>query len=73
MGPPRHTSLACRTPAGPFVCLLALGLLVRVGILVLERDALSTDPDGYRALAENLVQHGTFGSQSVPKIGRAHV
>lgn len=66
MGPPRHTSLACRTPAGPFVCLLALGLLVRVGILVLERDALSTDPDGYRALAENLVQHGTFGSQSVP-------
>jgi len=66
MGPPRHTSLACRTPAGPFVCLLALGLLVRVGILVLERNALSTDPDGYRALAENLVEHGTFGSQSVP-------
>ena len=48
------------------VAVLLLALLVRAGLLVLTPGALTTDPDGYRRLAENLVEHGTFGAGDVP-------
>jgi 4-amino-4-deoxy-L-arabinose transferase-like glycosyltransferase len=35
-------------------------------VLLLTPDALKADPDGYRAVAENLVRHGTFGNQQTP-------
>ena len=42
---------------------LLLALLVRGGALLATPDALRSDPDGYRRLAENLVAHGTYGTQ----------
>jgi 4-amino-4-deoxy-L-arabinose transferase-like glycosyltransferase len=48
------------------VAVLLLALLVRAGLLLLTPGALTTDPDGYRRLAENLVEHGTFGAGDVP-------
>jgi 4-amino-4-deoxy-L-arabinose transferase-like glycosyltransferase len=33
---------------------------------LLTPDALKADPDGYRAVAENLVRHATFGNQETP-------
>ena len=47
------------------VLLLAAALLVRGGVLV-AAGAFGEDPDGYRALAENLVEHGTFGEGNRP-------
>jgi len=41
-------------------------LFFRAGALWLMSDALRTDPDGYRRLAVNLVEHGTFGQGDVP-------
>jgi len=41
--------------------LLALALFVRGGVLVAGWSRLDDDPDGYRQLAVNLVDHGTFG------------
>ena len=46
--------------------LILLTLLVRGGALVLSPHALEDDPDGYRAVAENLLEHGTFGEGDVP-------
>ena len=40
-------------------------LLIRVGVLVLP-SSLSDDPDGYRVLAENLVEHGCLGAGENP-------
>ena len=48
------------------VVVLFLALLIRVGVLVFTPAALRADPDGYRRLAENLVEHGTFGVDGVP-------
>jgi len=63
------------------ICLLLLTLVVRGGVLVLSPapfggnlqeadsekiDASKTDPDGYRYLAEGLVDHGVFGYDQVP-------
>ena len=45
------------------VAVLLLALLVRGGALLATPDALRSDTDGYRRLAENLVAHGTFGTQ----------
>lgn len=47
-------------------CVLVFALVVRAGVLLFSPDALTSDPDGYRALAENLVEHGTLGSQDRP-------
>ena len=49
----------------PLVVLL-LALLIRGGLLLVVPDALVEDPDGYRQLAENLVEHGTFGKGDAP-------
>jgi hypothetical protein len=46
--------------------LLSAALLVRVGVLLVTPDALRADPDGYRALAENLRDYGTFGHGDTP-------
>ncbi len=53
-------------PRWAVVGTLALAVAVRAGALVLAPDALSADPDGYRAVAENLVEHGTLGHGDVP-------
>jgi hypothetical protein len=47
-----------------FIALFAL--LIRGGILLRTPDALKADPDGYRRLAENLVAHGTYGTNQTP-------
>jgi hypothetical protein len=51
---------------GPLITVVALTLVVRGGVLLLSPRALEDDPDGYRAVAENLLQHGTFGRGDVP-------
>ena len=49
------------------VCfVLLLALLIRVGFLLLTPDAMQADPDGYRRLATNLVEYGTFGNGDTP-------
>lgn len=45
---------------------MALALLVRGGAAAAMRSSLSADPDGYRRLAENVLQHGVFGSVRMP-------
>ncbi len=46
--------------------LLVCAALIRVGALVGMPDSLATDPDGYRAIAENIVEHGVFGHDRSP-------
>ncbi len=46
--------------------LLLFALIVRGAVLLLSPDALKADPDAYRAVAENLVEYGTFGNQNSP-------
>lgn len=48
------------------VGLLILALAIRGAVLLLERDRLTADPDGYRLLAQNLTEHGTFGRDGQP-------
>jgi 4-amino-4-deoxy-L-arabinose transferase-like glycosyltransferase len=45
--------------------LIVLVLCVRGGVLLAMRDSLALDPDAYRRLAVNLVEHGTFGHGEV--------
>jgi 4-amino-4-deoxy-L-arabinose transferase-like glycosyltransferase len=45
---------------------LLLALVIRGGFLLATPGAFEADTDGYRRLAENLVRHGTFGSDGVP-------
>lgn len=53
-------------PPGLSMAVLLFAMLVRGGLLLLTPGALATDPDGYRRLAQNLVEHGTFGAGDVP-------
>jgi hypothetical protein len=46
--------------------LLLFTLGVRCGVLFAVPGGLVEDPDGYRRLAENLVEHGTFGEETRP-------
>ncbi len=46
--------------------LLIVALLVRGGFLLATPHALESDPDGYRALAQNLVERGIFGYGETP-------
>jgi 4-amino-4-deoxy-L-arabinose transferase-like glycosyltransferase len=41
--------------------LLALTLLLRGGVLLLAPRAFEADPDGYRLIARNILEQGTFG------------
>jgi 4-amino-4-deoxy-L-arabinose transferase-like glycosyltransferase len=58
-----HASLLCFS-------LILLTIFVRGGVLVAEHGRLSTDPDGYRALAQNLVEHGVLGRGNQPSAYR---
>jgi hypothetical protein len=49
-----------------FFFVLLFALLMRSGILLATPGALVDDPDGYRRLAENLVEHGTLGAGQTP-------
>lgn len=40
--------------------------LIRGGVLALQFDELASDPDGYRALAANLLISGVYGHDQVP-------
>ena len=46
--------------------LVVLAVAVRGGVLLATPDALSADPDGYRRVAENLLEHGCFGHGQTP-------
>ena len=65
----RASARICGSPSFRSLCppclcgVLLLALLIRGGVLLLTPGALETDPDGYRRLAENLVEHGTFGTE----------
>jgi len=48
------------------LALLVFALAIRSAALLLWPDALVADPDGYRAVAENLARHGTFGNGDSP-------
>lgn len=41
---------------------LAIALLARAGVLLAMRQQLERDPDGYRALAASLAEHGVLGT-----------
>ena len=55
-----------------FVILLILATVVRGGMLVAGWDGFQDDPDGYRRLARNLLEHGTFG-QPVQRDGQTQL
>ena len=48
------------------IATLALTLVIRGGVLLVTPGVFTTDPDGYRLLATNLVEHGTFGYGDAP-------
>lgn len=54
------------SPAPTALALVGFALVVRSLGLVLWPDSLAADPDGYRAVAENLVEHCVFGNGESP-------
>lgn len=50
--------------------LLLLAVAVRAGILAASPQAFVEDPDAYRAVAKNLVEHGCLGSGETPTATR---
>ncbi len=48
-----------------WIALLALALAARIAV-AFSPHAFQTDPDGYRAVAGNLLEYGVFGSGEVP-------
>lgn len=50
--------------------LLLLALAVRAGIIAATPHAFDGDPDAYRAVAKNLVEHGCLGSDNIPTATR---
>jgi len=61
---PGHRRPGARSTAS--AGLIVFALLARGGVLLLMPEALSADPDGYRALAENVVRHGSLGHADTP-------
>lgn len=49
---------------------LLLAVLVRGGALVIQYERLAADPDGYKALAHNVIEYGVFGSEQAPSAYR---
>ncbi|MGH7137655.1 MAG: hypothetical protein ACREHD_18060, partial [Pirellulales bacterium] len=47
-------------------CFLLVTLVVRGGVLLAFLGRLSADPDGYLALARNLIEYGVLGSEQKP-------
>src|SRR5581483_5895335 len=54
----------------PWLSLVLLAVFVRGGVLVAQYDRLSADPDGYRSLAQNLLERGTLGRGNQPSAYR---
>ena len=51
----------------PYVVLLLLAFFIRPGAAgILNRESLSSDPDGYVALAQNIRTYGVFGEGETP-------
>ncbi|HET6880314.1 MAG TPA: glycosyltransferase family 39 protein [Pirellulales bacterium] len=50
--------------------MLLLALLIRGGVLLARFDHLAADPDGYRALAHNVIKNGVLGSGQKPSAYR---
>ncbi|HJT34000.1 MAG TPA: glycosyltransferase family 39 protein [Pirellulales bacterium] len=48
------------------VAVVVIACLIRGGVMGLRMEQLARDPDGYRALAENLLATGVFGNGLVP-------
>lgn len=48
------------------VAVVVIACLIRGGVIGLRMEQLARDPDGYRALAENLLANGVFGSGEIP-------
>ena len=49
-----------------WLVLLIVATILRGGFLIATPGALQSDPDGYRCLAENLVDRGVFGYRATP-------
>lgn len=52
------------------VLVLSLAVLLRGGVLVSQHNRLAADPDGYKALAHNLIEFGVFGREQTPSAYR---
>jgi len=65
---PTDSSLAASSPLrqGRFVWLALICLLPRVGVMLAQSDNLRSDPDGYRQVAQNLIQFGVLGTGYEP-------
>lgn len=59
-------SRARMTGRSGLLAVVAAAAVVRIAALAFIPGALATDPDGYRQLAENVMQHATFGFGDVP-------
>ncbi len=57
-----------RRPNWPWgtIAVVAFALVVRVGVLAVGPEPLERDPDGYRYLAENLLERGSYAYEHVP-------
>ncbi|MBN1589211.1 MAG: glycosyltransferase family 39 protein [Pirellulales bacterium] len=63
-----NSTIKTNVPRFPFnlIGLLLLTFVIRAGGPLVVPGALADDPDGYRRLAENLVEFGTFGTGAQP-------
>jgi 4-amino-4-deoxy-L-arabinose transferase-like glycosyltransferase len=72
--PSRSSEPAAARPKAAFDAvawaILAFTLLVRGGVLLAFNGAFNADPDGYRALASNLLEYGVFGAGRRPSAYR---
>jgi len=60
--PPRQEEITRRG----WLVVLVLAVVVRAAVLLVGFSALADDPDHYRAFAENLLRHGTYGFDEQP-------
>lgn len=67
-------TVAARSPRAPIPwsvwLVLALAVFIRAGAFNLRHDTLTSDPDGYRDLARNLLGQGVFGDDDRPSAYR---
>lgn len=61
-----HTKTTCRVEWRTLILLIAATVLVRAAVLGVVPDTFVDDPDAYRAVALNLVEHGCFGHGTQP-------
>ncbi|MGQ9575619.1 MAG: ArnT family glycosyltransferase [Thermoguttaceae bacterium] len=62
---PKHPANA-PLPRTVALGLILAALAVRLAVLGFSARGLADDPDGYRAVADNLLRHGTFGKGEIP-------